>query len=363
MRVLLVEPYYGGSHRAWADEYRRFSSHEVGLLTLPARWWTWRMRGGALTLAEATQQWAADHGRPDLILATDMLDLPTYLAATRRTLADIPVAVYFHESQFTYPWSPQQRPDLQYAYTNWASMVVADLVLFNSAFHRDAVFEQLPRFLRRFPDLTHEHLIDDVKRRSWVLHVGVDLRRFDDEPPGRGAGTPLVLWNQRWEHDKDPAVFFRSMFRLADDGVPFRLAVCGENFRQVPEEFLEAERRLSGHIIHFGFAPEEEYRRLLRAADVVVSTARQEFFGIAVVEATYAGARPVLPDRLSYPELIPPVAHDQVLYEDEQFEEMLRAALESRDEQLRGVLRRAVARFDWGVLAPHYDSVLSELLP
>ena len=51
--------------------------------------------------------------------------------------------------------------------------------------------------------------------------------------------------------------------------------------------------------------PFQEYAALLWAADLVVSTAIHEFFGVAVVEAIYCGCRPVLPWRLSYPELIP----------------------------------------------------------
>ena len=80
MRILLLSPYHGGSHQAWADGYARHSAHTVELLTLPARFWKWRMHGGAVTLAG---RWLAEAGRrplPDLILATDLLDLTTFLA-------------------------------------------------------------------------------------------------------------------------------------------------------------------------------------------------------------------------------------------------------------------------------------------
>ena len=43
---------------------------------------------------------------------------------------------------------------------------------------------------------------------------------------------------------------------------------------------------------------------MLKSMDVVISTAEHEFFGIAVCEAIWAGAVPVLPRRLSYPELV-----------------------------------------------------------
>lgn len=363
MKILLIEPYFGGSHRVWAEGYAAHSSHEVRLLTMPARFWTWRMRGGAITLAHETELWVEENGRPDLVVASDMLDLPAYLGAARRVLGGTPAALYLHESQFTYPWSPQLRTDLQYAYVNWSSMQSADLILFNSAFHMKVVFESLPKFLRQFPDSTHEHLVGEVRERSAVLHVGIDLRRFDRVPSSRGDGAPLILWNQRWEHDKDPAAFFRAVFGLADDGVEFRLAVCGENFRQMPEEFAEAERRLAGHLVHFGFAAEDEYVRLLRAADVVASTALHEFFGIAIVEAAYAGAFPVLPDRLSYPELFPETLHERVLYPEGDLQERLRWALTHPAERMTvaAELKQSLTAFDWSVLAPRYDRLLAAL--
>ena len=57
---------------------------------------------------------------------------------------------------------------------------------------------------------------------------------------------------------------------------------------------------------HAGFIPDRAgYLQALAGCDWVTSTARHEFFGIAVTEAMLAGCLPWLPNRLSYPELVP----------------------------------------------------------
>lgn len=362
MKILLIEPYFGGSHRAWAQGYAAHSGHEVGLLTMPARFWKWRMQGGALTMA--TEARTLDL-RPDLILASDMLNLPAFLGLTRDFLAGVPVALYCHENQLTYPCPPGEKRDLTYGMMNWLSMAAADGVFFNSRYHRADWFEALPRLLKHFPDHVHLPHVAAVKAKSRVLPVGCDLRRLNRAPELSGAisDSPLVLWNQRWEYDKDPQTFFRALYALMDD-VNFRVALAGSNVRQMPEEFEAARERLGERVVHYGRATADEYVRLLRRADVVASTAIHEFFGVAVVEAVYSGCFPVLPRRLSYPELIPALHHAACLYED--FDGLLarlRWALThpAQARALAAELRPAFARFDWSQIAPRYDESFERL--
>ena len=110
MRVLLVEPYLGGSHADWAEGLVRHSAHEVLVVGHPGRHWRWRMRGGPVTLAEQAEAVVAEHGRPDVVLVSGLTDLAAFCGFSRRWLGDIPVALYLHESQLLHPGTPAARP-------------------------------------------------------------------------------------------------------------------------------------------------------------------------------------------------------------------------------------------------------------
>lgn len=354
MRIWLIEPYFGGSHRAWAEGYRRHSRHEVELITHEARFWKWRMQGAHLTLSAAA---ASLPGPPDVVLASSMLNLAGFLGAARRSVGDAPVVVYLHENQLAYPRSPLDRADAAYPMVNWTSASVADLVLFNSAYHRDRFFSLLPAFLHQFPDHRHDDLVAAVRGRAEVIPVGVDLAEV---PRGAEKGEPpLIVWNHRWEHDKGIAELAAAVRALVDTGANFRMAICGEQFVSVPDAFASLPGLLGDRLIQFGFAPEPEYRALLADAAITLSTAFQEFFGVAVVEAMSAGAVPVLPNRLVYRERAP---DRRCLYADDPVPtlEWLLGDPEVR-ARLGAAAQEEVARFAWPVVAGQMDDRLEAL--
>ncbi|MCY4081489.1 MAG: DUF3524 domain-containing protein [Caldilineaceae bacterium] len=361
LKVWLLSPYHTGSHRAWAEGYQAHSRHSVQLFTLAGRFWKWRMQGGAIELASQTNADELDPP-PDLVLATDMTNLSAWLALVRAKLpARTRTVLYMHENQLTYPWRPGEKPDLTYAMINWLSQLCADLVLFNSEFHRRSWFTELPNLLKHFPDYNHLDLIEEVESRARVIPVGID---FQEENRRRaGTWTPLVLWNQRWEYDKRPDLFFNLLYRLEETGRQFKLAVAGENFRNVPAEFDEAASRLAHRIEHWGFLPSREaYLELLKKSDLVISTAEHEFFGISILEAVQAGAFPLLPNRLSYPELIPAELHAACIYSDE--EELFAMACRRLDmpRPAPPSLRRAVRdAYTWPVVSRAYDNLFDML--
>ncbi|RMG85515.1 MAG: DUF3524 domain-containing protein [Bacteroidetes bacterium] len=359
MKICLLEPFFTGSHRAWAEGLARSSRHQIRLATLPGRHWKWRMFGGAVALAE---QQSCDEP-PDLLLASDMLDLSTFLALTRHHTAHIPAALYFHENQITYPWAEQNAErNNQYGFLNYTSALAADAVFFNSLFHKNAFLEALPRFLSQFPDRRQMGTVQKIAEKSAVLPLGMDLKKADafrtSKPPDR---PPLILWNHRWEYDKNPDLFFQTLFRLKAEGLDFQVAVLGESFARSPAIFEVAQNRLGDRIVHFGHVPKATYWHWLWQSDILPVTSQQDFFGGSVVEAIYCGCSPILPDRLAFPEHVPPRFRAACLYgSPEGFYARLRAAiLASNDKKPLPVFPDFVEKYDWSTLAPVYDDALT----
>ena len=355
LKVVLVEPFLTGSHQAWAEGIAAHSAHDVRLVTHDGAFWKWRMQGAALTLAQELRQ----IGRPDVLLVSDMVHLPALLGLARDALAGVPVALYLHENQLTYPLPPDAEPDYGYAMANWLSMAAADRVVFNSEYHRRALFAALPRFLRRFPDHSHTAMVGAVEARSTVLPVGIDARLLAPSNRGHdGAEAPLVLWNHRWEYDKDPAAAFDALRAVAARGVDFRLAVAGRQFQTVPDDFARAQADFADRIVQFGTLDRPAYEALLTQADVVLSTARHEFFGLSVLEAAAAGACPVLPNRLSYPELFPA----ECLYENDPVDLLADVLVDhNRRRATAAKAQAAAAAYDWPLVAARYDELLVDL--
>jgi glycosyltransferase involved in cell wall biosynthesis len=377
VNVLALEPWYGGSHRNFLDHLIQHSRHDFKTVTMAARFWKWRMHGGAVTMARKAARIVEESGKPDLILANDMVNLPAFLALTREHFGSVPVAMYMHENQLTYPLPEGRDRDFTYGYINYLSCLAADRVVFNSEYHYGEFMEALPVLLRMFPDYTHLHTVQEIREKSEVLHLGMNLQGHDEHAPaytahpwGPGMAPPIVLWNQRWEHDKNPEAFFRLMNRLDDAGHKFRLILAGERFNEQPVEFERAFERYAERILHYGYAEDfDEYSKLLHRADLVVSTAKHEFFGISIMEAIYCGCHPLLPARLSYPELVPeslhaPLLHCPVLYQDEDELFRIMSRILSGEERPLPVstLREIPQHLEWSQQVSQYDQTLESIV-
>jgi glycosyltransferase involved in cell wall biosynthesis len=348
LSVLVLEPYYGGSHRSFLSGLGRLP-FEFELLTLPARKWKWRMRISAPYFAEQLHQVGK---RFDRILCSTYVDVAAFRSLAPAWVREVPLLTYFHENQFAYPVQMEDERDIHFALTNMTTALVSDGLAFNSAYNLESFLDGEEELLKHSADMKLDDPSGAIRKKSRVIPPGIDFSDIDSEEKPERARAPVIVWNHRWEHDKNPELFFKALFDLDRDGVDFNLVVLGESFERQPPIFDEARERLSHKALHFGYASSRrDYIKWLKRGDIAVSTAGHEFFGIAVIEAVRAGCRPLLPNRLSYPELFP----KEFLYENEEFAQRLKEEV-LRNEQLSPEeAMRLTEPFSWDTLSLTYE--------
>ena len=168
---------------------------------------------------------------------------------------------------------------------------------------------------------------------------------------------PLLIWNHRWEYDKNPVAFFEALFQLQAENIPFQVAILGTSYHKKPPIFKEAKIRLSKEIIQFGAVDTlAEYADWLWQADILPVTNQQDFFGQSVVEAIYANCFPILPYRLSYPMHLPTKEHAKhFYYKEADFYPLLKNTIKNIEKIRRESYQHFVSHYDWRTLAAKYD--------
>lgn len=370
MKVLALEPYWGGSHKAFLSGWSSRSSHSWDILTLPPYKWKWRMRHAAATFADMSGERFEQGDEWDCIVCSDMLNSAEFKGLAPQHVRNLPMVCYFHENQLTYPVRHEDERDYHFVMANIMTCRAADRIWFNSDFHRESFLNALPGFLKKMPDHTGFVNGEMIREKSLICYPGIDT--VPAAEPGTGEGPLRILWAARWEHDKNPDDFFRALSMLRDQGIDFRLNVAGEQFREYPAVFDRAREEFSDNIDTWGFRESrEEYISVLQESDVMVSTAVHEFFGISAVEAASAGAVPLVPERLSYPEIFPPCEDPcgcSFIYGTtaEQLASRLEelALLQNKTvvwQQIRGCAKKRAEKYAWDRLVPEYDRLLNSL--
>lgn len=361
----MLSAYDADSHAYWrrglVSHFQQFSWTQ---LTLPPRYFSWRIRGNGLIWSDSERETLEQSY--DLVVATSMVDLAT-LRGLVPSLGQIPTLVYFHENQFAYPKSEHQHQSLEPQMVNLYSALCADVVAFNSEFNRGSFLQGVSSFLKKMPDFAPQEITEKLLEKSAVLPVPIeigDVAEIESCP----CSSPCIIWNHRWEYDKGGdrlLLFLRVLKRKVGS---FELIITGKSSRTPPKEFRTIEQEFAKEISHLGYCDSKtDYLALLGKGDVVVSTAIHEFQGLAVMEAVSAGCIPLLPCRLSYPEIFP----DRYLYPDylddtqkeaDAASEVFTKIVSSTEQRHRAELATLAESWSWQQLKLGYQSLFQSLL-
>ena len=240
----------------------------------------------------------------DLVIATSMVDLSS-LRGFCPNLANTPTIVYFHENQFAYPVPNAQQNLVAIQLTSIYSALCANRVIFNSRYNRDTFVSGAQKLLMRLPDEVPKGLVEKIEQMSEILAVPIstDVTTYE-RVTIHNKPVPEIVWNHRWEYDKQPDVFFKALTKLKEDQVDFKLHLLGQSFRNSPECFHKAKEQFKEQIISYGYCERDKYLTILAQADVVVSSSLHDFQGLSMQEAIILGCVPVAPNRVAYPEYI-----------------------------------------------------------
>nr|XP_054591015.1 glycosyltransferase-like domain-containing protein 1 [Nothobranchius furzeri] len=348
--VLLLEPFYGGSHKQLIDLLKE-NIPSCSVFTLPAKKWHWRARTSALFFSQTVPTCSSYR----VLFSSSVLNL-CELVSLRPDLARLKKVLYFHENQLVYPVRKSQDRDFQYGYNEVLSCL-------------------LPEHKRtRHPCSEKRSEDDDIIRKRGRQSQDDDVIRQSSllRPPcgSKTIGTPVrevasaaqvkplhIVWPHRWEHDKNPELFFNTLLRLKEKLLDFHVSVLGETFTDVPEIFSLARVSLDSNILNWGFLPSKDhYLQVLCDADVVVSTAKHEFFGVAMLEAVHCGCFPLCPKALVYPEIFP----EQYLYSTpEQLCKRLQELCRRPDLAREHITMVDTSLYSWTSLKTQFQSLLT----
>ena len=362
MRILLLSAYDAESHIYWRKGLiEHLPEYEWTVLSLPGRYFSWRMRGNSLSWAFGERDLLEQ--QYDLVIATSMTDLSA-LRGFIPSLGQIPTLVYFHENQFAYPSSGKEFKSVEPCILNLYTALAADFCLFNSEYNRRTLLEGAKALLGKMPDHVPAGITDRIASRSAV--VPVPLKDDSYLPPKPEANRVHLVWNHRWEFDKNPQLLLDAIRILLMKTDRFTLHVVGQQFRKVPSQFAELSELLEqypGCKGEWGYmASRQAYQALLQKSDIVLSTADHDYQGIAVLEGAAAGAFPVVPDRLAYQELFPVECRYTESDQANKMAEKLSQLIEKKLDKGFEMPSVDVSQLSWTVLADKYREVIEAVM-
>ncbi|MBD65101.1 MAG: hypothetical protein CME62_07840 [Halobacteriovoraceae bacterium] len=352
--ILVIEPFYQGSHKYWLDKLTSLSQHNIKAVKKKGVWWKWRV-----------QQSGFEYRLPkvhnfDIIVTTNMVNLATWAGMNRKNIGKAKLVHYFHENQLNYPG--QTKEDIMvFGLIDVLSSFCADMIVFNSHYHRELFLKTIQSTSRKLREKLPEQDIKQLRGKAHVLPIGIEINKFLKHKFETVNKTPLLLWNHRWEKDKKPTLFLKTLMRLSREGYDFKLCMLGKAPREPLPIFAQAKKELKNHIVQWGAVSGfEDYARWLWKADLLPVTSDHDFFGISVLEAAVCNTSLLLPHKNAYPEHFDSQKLSHIYFHsDDEFYTKLKKWLESRaDHTIPSV---ELEKYQWENIIAQYDEFFNQL--
>lgn len=333
MRILFVETFFKGSHKTWANELRKYLENiDFYFLTDDTSSWKEAMTSSVDKLPELLR---TDF---DLVILTSMVDLVKF---KKRYDIESPHVIYFHENQRAYPWTKNGKNNKTAFYSDIQikSANIADFLLFNSYYNLNSF------------------CIDDsaLVKKSNVLPIGIDTNILKNSQTDKNKEL-TIIWNHRWEYDKNPFFFFETLRELKKD-TQFKLIITGESPEHVQNSiFTDAKEEFKENIVHFGFAKSKaDYYKLLWQSHLSIVTSNHDFFGISVCESVLCNVHTILPNRLAYPEHFR--SHENFYDKDDELKTKIDTFLRNKKINNNHIIKS----YDWRTLKKNYIEIFEKL--
>jgi glycosyltransferase involved in cell wall biosynthesis len=296
---------------------------------------------------------------PDLIFFFHSFN--TFPVEVRRALQElslhIPMVGYTHGSHWdkTDLVRLSRYPGLEYL--DLANLLTLDRVLFDSNYILRTVAQNVSEHSRT--------AAESIEAKARVVGLPVATRFIDSCRTTNRFSRRTVVYNHSPVASKNPAEFIevigKVMARYEVD-VLFTRSFKGEQVNG-SVELRELRRQFDDRVILGDDLNLKDYFRALWMADIQVSTAQHESFGIATLEAMYTENCCLLPTRGSYPEICS--GNSEILYKSiDDLERRLSYFIERPEEARRvgGALRNEARRYSERVVIPLVVDVLDEML-
>ncbi|KAG8432292.1 hypothetical protein GDO86_016800 [Hymenochirus boettgeri] len=299
MTILLIEAFYGGSHKQLMDLIKEEVEGCV-LHCLPAKKWHWRARTAALYFMQAIPP----NENYRVLFTSSVLNLAE-LAVLRPDLGKLKKILYFHENQLIYPVQKSQERDFQYGYNQILSCLVADTVVFNSAFNMESFLSSIKRFLKKIPDHRPKNLEELIRPKCRVLYFPItfpDISRFLPKHKLHSREVPvskLVEGNHL-----SPSNKLENNFMEYNDPDYCQGSSNAEKTAVKPFKEPPVNPSLQGHVC-------EDTDHMILNPSNTLGTARDDKRPLHIVwphrwlEAVHCGCYPLCPKSLVYPEIFP----------------------------------------------------------